>query len=329
MDRDDIRVSIIIPTYNSAATLARALDSALAQRFDGAAEVVVVDDGSTDSTPAVLSAYASHIKTVRQRNRGVTAARNAAVAAACGIYVAFLDADDVWMPDRLAKTVALLDADEEVALAYSDVVPVDQKGEQLAAGFVNADAAHAPSMEELLNRWWPILPSAVTMRRDVYNNCGGFDERFKGAGGFAEYLWIRARESGRYCYVPEPLVIYCLTPFVERMHKYASGYKVYQQLLSQRYGLVGQQHIRRNAQLYAWLLTLRGIRCLAERDIAGARRAALCALRYWPDADARRLALAAKLPRPNAQGMIALVLRNPRTGLDRSILCGSIPVDLR
>ncbi len=325
-----VQVSTIVAVYNGASTVGRALDSALAQQFEGSAEIVVVDDGSTDSTPGVLRGYGGCIKVLRQRNRGLAAARNAAVAAANGDYIAFLDADDIWKPERLAKTVAPLATDPEVVLVFSDLIPVDEKGVELASGYVRQGVAHAPSMEELLERWWPILPSTVTMRRDTFEACGGFCQQFKAASGFEDtYLWLLAREHGRFYYVDEPLVIYRLTPFVERMRRYAPGFGTFARKMRRRWGAAGDAHIRRSAKLYAWLLTVRGIRYIADRDMIGARRAMFCALRYRPTAKAALRALATMLPRPNAQRMIAQVVRHPRTPFDRAILCDSIPVDLR
>ncbi len=325
-----VQVSTILAVYNGAATVARALDSALCQRFQGTSEIVVVDDGSTDATSDVLSAYREGIKIVRQRNRGLAAARNAGVAAAGGDFLAFLDADDVWKPERLAKTVAPLVNDPDVVLVFSDLIPADGNGVELASGYVRAGVAHAPSMEELLDRWWPILPSTVTMRRETFETCNGFWEQFKGANGFEDtWLWLLARERGRFDYVGEPLVVYRLTPFVERMRRYAPGFGVFARQMRRRWGAAGEAYIRRNAKALAWLLTLRGIRYVADGDIRGARRAMFCALRFRPRADAARRALATLLPRPNAQKMITRARSHPRTPLDGAILSGAIPVDLR
>src|SRR5216684_3959657 len=100
--------SVVIPVFNGAACIARTVESALAQRFDGF-EVVVVDDGSTDRTPAILTDFGARIRVVRQHNRGPAAARNAGCRIATGSVFAFLDADDEWLDQKLAKTVQLLE----------------------------------------------------------------------------------------------------------------------------------------------------------------------------------------------------------------------------
>ena len=97
------RVAVLIPVFNGANTVARAIDSALCQRFDGELEVIVVNDGSTDGTAAVLTQYESRIRVLNQQNRGPAHARNAAAALSTAEYLAFLDADDAFMPDKLAR----------------------------------------------------------------------------------------------------------------------------------------------------------------------------------------------------------------------------------
>jgi len=103
-----IRVSIIVPVFNGEETLARAIDSALAQTFVGK-EIIVVDDGSTDSSLALLQRYGSKIRLVQQKNAGAARARNLGIDLALGEYLAFLDQDDFWAPQKLAHQVEFLD----------------------------------------------------------------------------------------------------------------------------------------------------------------------------------------------------------------------------
>jgi GT2 family glycosyltransferase len=113
------RFSVIIPAYNSEATLARAIDSALAQSFP-AQEIIVVDDGSTDGTPDVATRYGQNLCYIRQNNAGVSSARNHGAQAASGDWLAFLDADDWYYPDRLRLHAEWIQEDAELDFLTGD-----------------------------------------------------------------------------------------------------------------------------------------------------------------------------------------------------------------
>src|SRR5215472_1245425 len=119
-----VRVSVIIPVYNGARTIARAIDSARDQRFEGQYEVIVVDDGSTDGTARILERYGTQVRILTQENHGPAAARNAGASLAHGEYLAFLDADDAFMPYKLAATVPVLDQVSAAVLVFHDAIPV-------------------------------------------------------------------------------------------------------------------------------------------------------------------------------------------------------------
>ena len=112
------RVSVIIPTYNSARFVVQAVESVLAQTYSDF-EVIVVDDGSTDNTPVALAGYRQKIRYLHQENRGPSAARNAGYRASQGDYVLFLDSDDLIPPDTLERQVSFLNDHPEFGLVYS------------------------------------------------------------------------------------------------------------------------------------------------------------------------------------------------------------------
>ncbi|HVA80763.1 MAG TPA: glycosyltransferase family 2 protein, partial [Candidatus Binataceae bacterium] len=183
MSDTDIVTSVIIPAYNCAATIAEAIDSVIAQQAEGV-EIIVVDDGSTDSTPDVLRGFGNRITAVRQDNAGAAMARNKAVSLSHGKYLAFLDADDVWLPGRLARTVELLERKPGAVMAFGDYICVDHsrtRSERVSAG-------RAPTHQDLLRHSWSILPSAVTMRRTAFAAVGGFSEGFQGCGGEDSFM---------------------------------------------------------------------------------------------------------------------------------------------
>jgi glycosyltransferase involved in cell wall biosynthesis len=128
-----ICVSTIIPVFNGSVTLAAAIDSALSQCFQGQ-EVIVVNDGSTDATSKIIASYGSKIRAIDQSRRGSSAARNAGASVAGGEYFAFLDADDLWLEGRLAKSCAALDMNANAVLAFSDLIPMNDGGHWVSHG---------------------------------------------------------------------------------------------------------------------------------------------------------------------------------------------------
>ena len=277
------RVSVIIPVRNGVATIRRTVDSALAQAPERP-EVIVVDDGSTDATPRILGSYGDQIKFLRQRNRGPSAARNAGAAAARpdSEYFTFLDADDILLPSMVRTLISELDAASSVALAFCDIVPVDDYDNELDVNFIDESSAHAPTMDELLTRWWPILTSAAVMRRGAFQSAGGFDESFTRPGFEDPYMWLTMREQGEFAYVPQRLVRYRTTPPSERMMKYAKGYRIFGRLVTERYGEAGQRLIRESTNAFVSAWGYAGLVALREGDKLRARRAFACAMRYGP-----------------------------------------------
>src|SRR5918911_1546731 len=123
-------VSIILPTFNRAATLGRAVESAFEQTFEDW-ELIIVDDRSSDETERVLAAYAGHekVRLISQLQSGCAVARNLGVSVSRGRYLAFQDSDDEWTSDKLARAVAALDGTgPEVGLCYSDMLRVQTDG---------------------------------------------------------------------------------------------------------------------------------------------------------------------------------------------------------
>ena len=156
------RVSVLIPTYNCARYLGEAIDSVLAQTFQDF-EISVVDDGSTDDTARVVARY-PRVRYIRKEHSGISVTRNAAVAAATGEIVAFLDADDLWTPDKLSKQVAYLDENPDCHLIFTKAENFYQD-EQVSRGEKQQDLYNA-SLERC------IITCAI--RRSVFLEHGDF-----------------------------------------------------------------------------------------------------------------------------------------------------------
>lgn len=133
------RFSVIIPAYNSETTLARAIDSVLAQSYP-AQEIIVVDDGSTDRTFEVVARYGEKVRYIRQDNAGVSSARNHGAQAASGDWLAFLDADDWYYPDRLRLHAEWIQEDAALGFLTGDYDYRDEAGNLLGSSLLQHDA---------------------------------------------------------------------------------------------------------------------------------------------------------------------------------------------
>lgn len=193
-------ISVIIPTFNRAHVLRHAIDSALAQTCP-TFEIIVVDDGSTDETPALLAEYGDRVRVVRQTNQGVAAARNAGIAIARGDLIALLDSDDVWMARKLEKQVARFEADPELGLVHCGADFVDT-GVSLEGmeGWVAAEMLRF-DREVII-----ACGSGVVVPRRVAEELGGFDARM-GASEDWDFCY-RLATRHRIAFVKEALVRY-------------------------------------------------------------------------------------------------------------------------
>lgn len=180
----------IIPTYNRAAYLPHAVQSALDQQLPGAAttEVIVVDDESTDSTPQVAAGFGERIVYVRQPNQREGAARNAGAELAHGKFLAFLDSDDYWLPGKLAGDLARFELADRPALVYSRGRNVDPRDQPIGDRYLanpQGDVFWALAREAFM----PM--SSVAVRADAFRACGGFVED-RDLSGTADWeCWLR------------------------------------------------------------------------------------------------------------------------------------------
>jgi len=200
-------LSLVIATYNHGRYLGAALDSVLAQTRP--TEIIVVDDGSTDDTPAVLARFAPRVRVHRQDNRGLSAARNAGVEVARGDYIGFLDADDVIAPAKLATQAAVLDADPQIGWTYCDVRIEDEvTGEwRLASDRFRYAGRRLDGWifpELVRGNFMPVM--APLARRQALAVAGEFDVRLTPMEDWD--LWLRLSLVAPAHYVAEPLATY-------------------------------------------------------------------------------------------------------------------------
>jgi glycosyltransferase involved in cell wall biosynthesis len=197
-------VSVVVATYNYGRFLRRAVESARCQTF-GSFELIVIDDGSTDVTPRLARFFLDdpRVRYHRIAHAGQAAAKNAGVRLARAPLLAFLDADDAWMPHKLARQVALFRADPGLGVAYTRRLLIDEHGQQLEYG--QPPLYRGRVLEELFRTNFVCYSSAM-VRRAVLDEVGPFDE---GLALAIDYdLWLRVALRYRFDYVDEPLVEY-------------------------------------------------------------------------------------------------------------------------
>ncbi|MBE9164401.1 glycosyltransferase [Tychonema sp. LEGE 06208] len=169
------RVSVIIPAYNCERYITRAVKSAINQTYKDW-EIIVVDDGSTDSTSQVLDVYRDIIQYVYQENQGAAIARNRACEIAKGEFFAFLDADDFFLPEKIAKQIACFEADPSLGMVQNGWLIVDETGKDISPV---VPWEYAPILDlEAFVLYKSVRPSAMMLRREWWERLGGFDPRF-------------------------------------------------------------------------------------------------------------------------------------------------------
>jgi glycosyltransferase involved in cell wall biosynthesis len=203
------QVTVVIPAYNAAPTVVRAIDSVLTQQ-GVSTEIIVIDDGSADATVAVVNARIAGLGNAHllrmPENSGVSAARNVGIRAARGTYLAFLDADDVWHPDKLVKQLARIVQDPQVTLVSCNSRLVAPDGTTLKEGHVNRPPVEGAEAWKTLLTYNFIPTPTVLTRTALVRDCGGFDEAM--AVGEDLDLWIRLATRGKVAMLPEILVNY-------------------------------------------------------------------------------------------------------------------------
>lgn len=265
-------ISIVMPCFNAAAHLPRSVGSVLAQTFSDW-ELIAVDDGSSDDTLAWLQAHDDpRIHVLSQANQGVSAARNAGLAAAHGEYVAFLDADDSWAPNFLAAMRAALQTRPDAVLAYCGWQNLGLEGGR-GEPFIPPDYENAAKAETLFTGCrWPI--HAALAKRDAVVAAGGFDPGLKNAEDFA--LWLDVGTTAPIARVPEVLAFYHFHGGAQAsanrgraaLHHLHAQRRFLARRPDVRAGL-GQRHAR---ELMLGELLARGYACYWKRDLGAARQ---------------------------------------------------------
>jgi glycosyltransferase involved in cell wall biosynthesis len=205
-----VAVSVVLPTYNRAPTLERAIDSVLNQTFTDL-ELIVIDDGSTDGTPQTLSQYADrrNVRLVSTPHRGCAAARNAGISLSSGRYVAFQDSDDEWAPHKLATAVASLEGTgPETGVFYSDMLMMLDDGRSGVLTSPEVKQGVLVDEQTLDYQVRCIGIQSAVIKRECFEAAGRFDEALPRLIDLD--LLIRLSDRFRFVRSPEVLVKYHL-----------------------------------------------------------------------------------------------------------------------
>lgn len=282
-----VRVTALIPTYNSERYIRETVESVLVQTYP-IHEILVVDDGSTDRTQDALSPYGDRIRYIKQINAGPPAARNRGLALATGEWIALLDSDDLWVPTKTERQIEYVQQHPQCGLVYTDMKTFDD------TGIIEESVKVSRNLRLPSGRIFPEMfaetlfqTSAVLLRRSCLESTGGFDASLKMGDDYE--LFLRVAHDFDCGYVDQPLVLY-------RQHS-AQGTRTWGKQLQggvpwevlvlkkivERYPEtiheLGRDEVyQRLSKPYAAL----AYACMAEGDHKNCRRLIRNALGYWP-----------------------------------------------
>ncbi len=204
------KVSVVIPAFNAAATILESVKSVQEQTFRDW-ELIIVDDGSTDETSQLLQPLQEpKIKILTQKNCGPPVARNRAIEEACGEYIAFIDADDLWKPDKLARQVTLMDQDNTIGLLHTDLEMFDEDPVLETVTYYDRSPHTNETYHRILSGGF-IGVLTVMVRREVLDDVGLFDPEF--LFGTEDWdLWIRILRKHKSLHLPESTAYYRSSP---------------------------------------------------------------------------------------------------------------------
>jgi glycosyltransferase involved in cell wall biosynthesis len=228
LEKNKEKVSVVIPTFNRAQYLLEAIDSVFAQTYRNF-EIIVVDDGSTDCTSEVLKKYGSKIISLHQENAGVSAARNFGTAHATGNFIAFLDSDDIWFPDKLERYLQVFWTHPEYRLLTGNMAIIDKDGKHFCG--IKPTVAPGDDFESLIERGSGMC-STIMIRREILDEIPGklFDEELCCFEDLE--LCIRVASKCRMFHFDLPLAYYRLhqNSFVNQIASYSSQVKFWEKM---------------------------------------------------------------------------------------------------
>jgi len=275
------KFDIIIPAYNAEAYLSEAIDSVISQTL-GDWRIILVDDGSTDNTAEIASGYQRQLKErmiiITQRNAGLPAARNAAIRAATAEFLAILDSDDVWVPNRVEESLNALEARPLAGLSYGLVTRIDETGQEIATFHGNRHHSEGRIARYVYMRQVEFPCPTVTVRRLCVEEVGVFDETMRATED--RDMWFRIATKYEVAFVPKVIAYYRTYPSsmsgdIDRM--LAAQLK----FIRKHYGAPGCGFISRQIAM-SRAYKQRGEGLQARKRYWHAVRSSLLAVAIWP-----------------------------------------------
>jgi hypothetical protein len=197
-----------------------------------------------------------------------------------GELLALIDHDDEWLPQKLELAVNAMRSDPGAALLYSDMIVVNEAGEEFRSSQIGPDTAHAPTMDEMLARIWPITPSTVVMRRDAFDRAGGFCEQLISAEDI--HCWLLMREQGHFIFLQEKLVRFTYGQLFPKVLNRDIGPTAIVDLIRARYGARADGLVKNFIRHRVRMIANAGVVEMSRGNMEGARRCFIRVLKYDP-----------------------------------------------
>lgn len=202
-------ISVIIPTYNRAHLIARAIKSVLSQSYQDI-ELIIIDDGSFDNTEMIIKQFQESDKRIKyiihDKNKGGSAARNTGIKAANGEYIAFLDSDDEWLLEKLERQMRIFESSSpETGIVYTGIIYIDEMNEDNNLKYT-IPKKRGSIYEDLLVNNWVGTTSTIMIRKECFEKSGLFDESLPGCQDWE--MWIRLAKEYQFDFVKDPLIKY-------------------------------------------------------------------------------------------------------------------------
>jgi hypothetical protein len=279
-------VSVVIPVFNGERYLSTAIDSVIAQSYPRL-EIVAIDDGSTDSSPLILSSYGSRIISLRQENAGVSRARNCGIIVSRGDFIAFLDQDDWWLHEKIQKQIKCFLDNPHLGLVHTNTRHYNDVSGQYVRRLcpVRPELLSGDCFEQLL-LGNGITNSSVMVPRSVLNTVGTLDISIPGNTLQDYELWLRIARMYPFAYLPEPLTVYRLHP-AQGIWNVCEMLKAEIEMMRKLLGEPRKLKSARQRERIAELLDSLGIQHLDAGRLPEARRAFFRSFRTcasWRDA---------------------------------------------